>query len=573
MDPFSAPIPVPEPASTAVICGSASLTYGELDARADRLANLLRSRGIGRGQFVGLGLPRSLDLPIALLAILRTGAAYVPLDPAHPPALIAQMIAAADLKQVVTQRQFADAFSAATTVFVDDGNDTDFPVVAAEMDALMVAIFPSSTLGPPKAASIYRRGFSNLLDWYTRELALGPADRTLVISSPSSGLTQKNFFAPLITGGTLILDEDANYDVSRITALIRDHGVTLINCTPSAFYPLVDAAAGGNFASLATLRFVVLGGEPISIPRLRAWLEHPNCRAEIVTTYGPTECTDICAFHRLHRGNLDDHPFVPLGREIPNVRVFIRDEAQVPLPDGAVGELCIGGVGIGGGYLNDPVRTAASFTGSVYRTGDLAKRHPSGLLEFRGRADHQVKVNGFHIALGEIEVALNRHAGVREAVVTACDNRLVAHIQGKADSAELRGHLARLLPAYMVPGEFRLVEKFPLTPYGKVDRQALANEVRILQLWSGLLGHEVNDATANFFDLGGNSIHAAIVHGRLMEMTGRAFPVTHLFALPSARAIASFLAPKSEVSSAPTTQVRARGVQTGFARFKRPALR
>ncbi|RYD26544.1 MAG: amino acid adenylation domain-containing protein, partial [Verrucomicrobiaceae bacterium] len=422
------------PAKTAVISGTRSITYGDLSARSNRIANLLRSQGIGRGNFVGLGLHRCLDLPAALLGILKSGAAYVPLDPGYPATRIEQMIASAKLEHVVTTRELAGQFPNVRTLCLDDTSvseaSAENPGEMISGDDFIYAIFTSGSTGQPKAASVHHRGFENLLHWYAIELKLGPADKTLVISSPSFDLTQKNFFAPLITGGTLILDDCQTYDISRISTLIREHGVTLINCTPSAFYPLVDAAAGEDYAALSSLRFAVLGGEPISIPRLRAWLEHSNCRAEVVNSYGPTECADICAFHRLHRGNLDAYGFVPLGREIPNVDVSIRDESLAPLPDGEIGELCISGAGVGGGYLNDPTRTAEMFKDGIYRTGDLAKKLTGGVLEFRGRADHQVKVNGFRIELGEIEIALDQHEAVREAVVIASDNRLIAHIQG-----------------------------------------------------------------------------------------------------------------------------------------------
>ncbi len=580
------------PTQTAVISGTGSISYRELSARSNQMANLLLSRGIGRREFVGLGLHRSLDLPAALLGILKSGAAYVPLDPGYPAARIEQMISSAKLHYVVTNKELAGQFPDVQAICMDDDSlakaSTDEPEQHAEKDDLIYAIFTSGSTGQPKAATVYHRGFENLLHWYSIELTLGPGDRTLVISSPSFDLTQKNFFAPLITGGTLILDDCQTYDISRITALIRDHGVTLLNCTPSAFYPLVDAAAADGYAALSSLRFAVLGGEPISVPRLRAWLKHPNCRAEVVNSYGPTECTDICAFHRLHRGNLDDYPFVPLGREIPNVQVSIRNESLEILPDGEIGELCISGVGVGGGYLSDPERTAEAFANSIYRTGDLAKRDPSGILEFRGRADQQVKVNGFRIELGEIEIALNLHESVSEAVVIACQNRLIAHVHGTPDVAALREHLSNRLPAYMVPGEFCFVETFPLTPNGKVDRRALAGaaatnapqinsgvsmESRVLALWSEILDRPVHDATANFFDLGGNSIHIAIIHVRLMEMTGRNFPITELFALPSVRSISEFLSPKCENAASATAQDRARQAQAGLSRFRRPANR
>ena len=580
------------PAQTAVICGTGTMSYGQLNARSNQIANLLRSHRIGRGDFVGIGLHRSLDLPAALLGILKSGAAYVPLDPGYPAARIEQMISSANLKYVLTHRDLAGQFQNVQAICLDDDTidqaSTDHIALSSEKCDLIYAIFTSGSTGQPKAASVYHHGFANLLHWYSTELTLAPSDRTLVISSPSFDLTQKNFFAPLITGGTLILDDCQTYDISRITALIREHRVTIINSTPSAFYPLVDAAAADGYAALSSLRFTVLGGEAISVHRLRAWLEHPSCRAEVVNSYGPTECADICAFHRLHRGNLDDFPFVPLGREIPNVQVSIRSKSLKILPQGEIGELCISGVGVGGGYLNDPDRTAQAFTHSIYRTGDLAKRHPSGILEFRGRADEQVKVNGYRIELSEIEIALNQHDAVSEAVVIARDNRLIAHVRGTADLAALRAHLSDRLPAYMIPGEFRFVENFPLTPNGKVDRRALAGaaapvapkttpgislDSRILALWSKILARPVHDATANFFDLGGNSIHLAIMHVRLMEMSGRNFSITELFALPSVRSISEFLSPRTEATIPATAQDRTRQAQAGFSRFRRLAIR
>lgn len=580
------------PGQTAVISGSRSLTYDELDKRAHEIADLLRARRIGRGSFVGMGLPRSLDLPPALLGIIRSGATYVPLDPSYPTARLDQMIAAAGLETVVTHTELAGRFSKVRPICLEHASPLNSSTrphkPASHHDDRIYAIFTSGSTGQPKAATVYHRGFENLLQWYAGELRLGPGDRTLVISSPSFDLTQKNFFAPLMTGGTLILDEGQTYDITRITRLIRDHRITLINCTPSAFYPLVDGAAAEGYTALSTLRFAVLGGEPISISRLRAWLEHPNCAAEVVNSYGPTECTDICTFHRLHRENLDDFPFAPLGLEIPNVQVSILDAALSPLPDGAIGELCISGAGVGGGYLNDPVRTDEVFTGSVYRTGDLAKRHPCGRLEFRGRADHQVKVNGFRIELGEIEIVMNHHPSVRESIVIASHDRLIGYIQGTVEMPTLRAHLASRLPAYMVPGEFVRVEQFPLTPNGKVDRLALEEglqrtsprlesgasmESRVLALWSEVLVRGIDDATANFFDLGGTSIHVAIIHVRLMQMTGRVFPITELFALPSARSIAEFLSPSVEITATDSAQDRARRAQAALSRFRRPTHR
>jgi len=581
------------PDATAVIAGSKSIPYSELAVRVSSLSSHLCALGVGPGVYVGVALDRTIELIVSLLAVVKAGGAYIPLDPAYPQARLEQMIASSGLKQILTTASLQDRFPETSRIRVEEisGKPTSSatPEISSGSDPLY-AIFTSGSTGQPKAASVFRKGFANLLAWYSRELSLGPEDRTLVISSPSFDLTQKNFFAPIATGGTLVLDDCKTYDISRISRLIADHGITLINCTPSAFYPLVDAAAADGYAALASLRFVVLGGEPISIPRLRAWLEHPTCKAEVVNTYGPTECTDICAFHRLHRGNLDEFPFVPLGREIDHVEVSIRDEDLQALPTGELGELCISGAGVGGGYLHDQIRTQERFVDGVYRTGDLARRLPCGTLEFRGRADHQVKVNGFRIELGEIEIALDQHESVLEAVVIARDNRLVAHVKSSSpiDAFKLRDHLSSRLPAYMIPGEFRFVDTFPLTPNGKVDRLALSSEApvkeasqaagnslesQILALWSEILGRPVDDATANFFDLGGNSIHVAIVHVRLSKLIGRDFPITDLFALPSARSIAEALSPKAGIQPASSAQDRAKLQQAGLARFRRPPSR
>jgi len=584
--------------AASVSAGDQRLAAPTLESRANRLAHRLQDAGAGPGIHIGIGLDRSPDLLVALLAVIKSGAAYVPLDPAYPPERLARMIASAGLELVVSRTDLANQFAAAGAarlidlLALDPQHASDeAPTSLATPDDPLYAIFTSGSTGHPKAASVLRRNFANLLDWYAREMALGPDDTTLVISSPSFDLTQKNFFAPLLTGGRLVLDDGAIYDISRISRLIREHRVTVLNCTPSAFYPLVDAAAANGYADLASLRFAVLGGEPISIPRLRAWLEHPSCKAEVMNSYGPTECADICAFHRLHRGNLDDFPFVPLGREIPNVTVTIRDEDLAPVPDGVLGELCIAGAGLGGGYLGDPEKTRRAFAlaHSLYRTGDLARRLPCGTLEFRGRADHQVKVNGHRIELGEIEIALGQHAGVREAVVLAQDGRLIAHVQGSTSASELKQHLLERLPAYMVPGEFVFRQSFPLTPNGKIDRLALAKEdrsdptdptdlpsttptARILALWSEILGHAVTDPDANFFDLGGTSIHLAVVHVRLREMSGRDLAITDLFARPSANALAELLAPQAEAASS-AAHDRARLQRAGFSNFRRPSPR
>ena len=577
--------------AVALRAGGDVMTYGDLLQRRSAVAQTLRGLGIGRGSRVGVGLQRGADLIAALLGIIESGACYLPLAPGYPEDRIERMIRSVGLGWVLACRTWSHPLPGARLIRIEDamrgpaGSPGRLPFPGDPI----YAIFTSGSTGLPKAASVFHSGFSNLLRWYRGELGLGSDDRTLVIISPSFDLTQKNLFMPLITGGIMIPDDGETYDITRILGLIRTPGVTLINCTPSAFYPLVEAAEP-ECRDIASLRFAVLGGEPISVPRLRAWLDHASCRAEVVNTYGPTECTDICLFHRLHRGNLDDFPFVSLGREVPGTFVTIRDESLNVLPDGEVGVLCITGAGVGGGYLNDLGKTAAKFIDGMYRTGDLAKRHPCGTFEFHVREDHQVKVNGHRIETGEIEIALNDHEAVIESVVVANRGTLVAHVRGNAGVAELRPHLLARLPSDMIPAEFRLVQTFPLTPNGKVDRKTLTGaaedpalaiaapagasmETRILGLWSELLGRAIGDASGNFLDLGGNSIQLAVMHVRLREITGRDFPITEPFARPNARAIAAMLEPGATQAATSGFQDRARLTRQSFFRFQRPASR
>ena len=600
-----------KPQAQAVICGAESLTYAELDAHADAVARQLRAYGLGSGSYVALSFERSIDMMAALWGIVMSGAAYIPVDPAYPDARIAHMAASAKWDAWLVHPNLRDRASA----IPDAGRLIAMPRApapatdgGAEMDApsrgALYAIFTSGSTGAPKAAVVFREGVENLLAWYIDAMGLDASTRALVFSSFSFDLTQKNLFAPLLVGGSVVLHPPGPYNLRAIEEDIIRHQITIINTTPSAFYPLVDAAASHDFAPLASLRAVVLGGEPISIPRLRAWLTHPSTRAFVANTYGPTECTDICAWHKLDRANLDAYPFVPIGRPIPGAHVVVLNDEQKPVPSGEVGELCITGIGVGGGYLRDAARTRERFipnpvpdrvSGEIlYRTGDLARMDGDGVIEYRGRVDHQVKVRGFRIELGEIEHALAAHPYVREAVVTASsiggeDARLIAWLVPKAERCDLafiRAYLAERLPAHMIPSAMEWIDAFPLTPNGKVDRLALQQraqgvpasraatgaddaEREVLDLWSETLGHRIEDPTINFFDAGGNSIHLAMLHAKLCAWARREFPITDLFLHANARAQAAHLRGGERDARRQAIQDRARRQR---AIYSRPAF-
>ncbi len=283
-------------------------------------------------------------------------------------------------------------------------------------------IYTSGSTGQPKGAAVSHRSFSNLLQWYISELALSRSDSTLLVSALGFDLTQKNIFAPLLVGGTLNIPATANFDPEYIIEIIERRGVTFVNCTPSSFMPLLEGPAAERHDRLSSLRWVVLGGEPIPVARLLPWLQDARCRARILNSYGPTECTDICAVWPFDGASALSP--APLGRPIDNAVLAVLDGNREPTLLGEEGELWIGGMGVGLGYLGRPALNAEKFVTldvhgvptRMYRSGDRVRWRENGLLEFLGRVDHQVKLRGHRLELGEVEAALMSHDSVREAV-------------------------------------------------------------------------------------------------------------------------------------------------------------
>ncbi|HEV7518826.1 MAG TPA: condensation domain-containing protein, partial [Thermoanaerobaculia bacterium] len=440
------------------------------------------------------------------------------------------------------------------------------------LDDLLYVIYTSGSTGLPKGASVYQRGYVNLLRWYVEELGLSAADRFLVVTSPGFDLTQKNFFAPLLCGGLLVLADPGLYDPREIVATIERHGITRLNCTPSAFYPLLEEA---GVAGLSSLRSVCLGGEPIARARLAAWRHAGGVHAEVVNTYGPTECTDVVAFHWLSpSADIGSAP-VPVGRPLPGFHLLVLDHHLSPAPIGASGQLAVGGVGVGAGHLGRADLTAEKFVpdpfaevpgARLYRTGDLARALPGGEIDFLGRADHQVKLRGLRIELGEIETVLGQHPGVREAVVLARDDhpgdqRLVAYVTPAAEPgptpAELQRFLAERLPGYMVPAAWVLLAELPLTANGKVDRRSLpapeetgreergyvapqsSVEEVLVGIWEEVLRRERVGVEDDFFAVGGHSLLATQVTSRVRRVLGVELPLKIFFESPTIASLAT----------------------------------
>ncbi|MCP5104054.1 MAG: amino acid adenylation domain-containing protein, partial [bacterium] len=423
--------------------GGVTVTYRELNEKANCLARILRKRGIKPNTAAGILMERSVDVMTAILAVQKSGGAYLPIDPEYPDKRTISMMEESGAPILLTTRRIVDkkdiqALSHHREILVTDEEPlarqlqqeySEDPEPLSGPENLIYIIFTSGSTGKPTGAGVYHRGFINLMHWFVTEFKLNSNDRNLLLTSLSFDLTQKNLYTSLITGGTLCIPEFNYFEPRSLLREIHHNRITWINCTPSMFCKLVEYEEAGDKKRLFSLRYAFLGGEPISMPALINWLESEDCRAEIVNTYGPTECTDICNFYRVKEPRKFLDETIPVGKAVYNVQLYIPDKNLHPLPVGVAGELLIGGEGVGIGYVNDKELTARKFlTHSflpgepgmlLYRTGDLVKWLPDGNIEFLGRIDHQVKIRGYRIEVGEIEGRLLSHPGVKEALVLA----------------------------------------------------------------------------------------------------------------------------------------------------------
>ena len=575
------------------------MSYGELDRRANRLAHHLISLGAGPDTLVGLMMRRSLDMMVGLLGILKAGAAYVPIDPEYPAERIRFMLEDAAVQIVVTNTK-AEDYTSRPITFVSpadpalDAYPDDAPSVAVTLDHLAYVIYTSGSTGQPKGVMIPHRGLLNhalsLVDIYQ----LQPDDRMLQFITLSFDAAGEEIYPTLISGATLVLIPSATDLMGTpLFRFLEEHDVTMLHFPAAAWHQSLDAfmAEGGVFRG--PLRLLLLGGERPDLQRLCLWGDGLPGPLTFINAYGPTETTITatlfatqCTTRSL--GHLDA---IPIGKPIPNVRVYVLDRHQQPVPVGVPGELYIGGAGVGRGYLNHPDLTLTSFLpdpfssepgARLYRTGDLARWLPDGNLEFLGRVDEQVKIRGFRVELGEVETALSAHPAVAEAVVLARKGpsgrkRLVAYVipwNQDVTQAELADYLRQQLPDYMVPAAFVFLDALPLLPNGKVNRRALPEpdfsrperaseyvppatpaEEALAAIWSDLLGVEKIGVHDNFFELGGDSILSIQVIARAQQ-AGLHLQPKHLFQHPTIAGLAAV--------ATPTTPIHAeQGVVTG----------
>jgi amino acid adenylation domain-containing protein len=563
------------PDATAVVFENESLTYGELNSRANQLARYLRKLDVRSDTLVGICVERSLEMIVGLLGILKAGGAYVPLDPAYPKERLSFMLEDAAVPVLLTQKRLLASLpkNDAKIIHLDNGwhevakERTEDLSNDVKPQDLAYVIYTSGSTGKPKGVQIPHRALVNFIASMKKTPGITSADRLLSVTTLSFDIAGLEIYLPLVSGASLeIVSREVSSDGNQLLSKLNRSAATMMQATPATWRMLLDAGWQGN-----TRLKALTGGE--AVPHQLASQLSQKVES-LWNMYGPTETTIWSTVHEIE----EDQRIVLVGRPIANTQIFILDRLLQPVPIGVAGELHIGGDGLARGYLGRPELTAEKFisspfsedsTARLYKTGDLARYRPNGDIELLGRIDHQVKIRGFRIELGEIEAALRQHPGVNETVVVnredlTGDTRLVAYIvpaqlQGP-ETGELRRFLRDKLPEYMVPSTFVMLAKMPLTPNGKVNRRALPApeqsdvassgtfvapqdpvESELVKMWETILRIHPLSIKDDFFELGGHSLLAVRLMQRIEQIFGKKLPVATLFQARTIEQLAAIL--------------------------------
>jgi amino acid adenylation domain-containing protein len=578
------------PEAVAVVFKQQELSYGELNRRANHLARELLDMGVGAEVLVGILGERSPEFLIAMLAVFKAGGAYVPLDPRHPQRRQRQVIEQSGLSLVLSTSEYAEAaeeaMNAAAGARVGEVkvlaswpmmSESEEEVRGQGGEGLAYVIYTSGSSGQPKGAMVEQSGMRNHLLAKIAELSLTNADTVAATASPCFDISVWQMLAALLVGGRVeIVDDETAHEPKRLLEHLGEGGVTVLEIVPSLLRVMLGelAVSGRGPSELGALRWLVVTGEAFPPALGQQWLQ--LCPGvPLLNAYGPTECSDDVTHHPIYQ--IPDAALmnIPIGHPLANTRLYVTDGQLQPMPVGVPGELCVGGLGVGRGYLHDAAATAAVFIpdpfsqeggARLYRTGDLVRWQPEGVLEFLGRMDQQVKLRGFRIELAEIEAALSSHSGIRECVVEARghkvgEEQLVAYIAVQEESflstGDLRNYLKERLPDYMVPTVFIMLERIPLTANGKIDRAALPEpdlagvqagetfvaprtliEQKLAEIWAEVLRVERVGIHDNFFELGGHSLLAIMIVSRTREVLQVELPLRRLFEEPTVAGLA-----------------------------------
>lgn len=585
------------PDAIALFYEGQSLTYQELNHRANQLAHYLIDHGIQPGDLVAISMHRCLEMIIGFWGVLKAGAAYVPIDPAYPQERQAYMLQDSQSRILLTQQALANslpAHSAAVLCLDTEWHSTiaayptTNPALPASPDDAAYVIYTSGSTGNPKGVKIPHRGVLNHSSAIVQSFELNPRDRVLQFSSISFDIIVEEVYPTLVSGAALVLrTEEISSSIRQFLEFVEAHHITILDLPTAFWHEWVNSLSLSSGKIPPSVRLVVVGGEKASRVAYAEWVKLVGQHPRWLNTYGPTETTvtatlydPIAAQYNPEQGE------IPIGKPLSNVEVYLLDADLNPVPVGETGELHIGGPGLALEYHNLPERTAEKFishpfsddpTARLYKTGDTVRYLSDGNLEFVGRIDFQVKIRGFRIELGEIETALEQHPMIRQAIVLARedvpgDKYLVAYVmpqpEQSVDTTAVRDYLQQKLPLYMVPTALVEMEVFPLTPNGKVDRRALpapqthpatatklvvapsnSTEAKLLQIWEGVLGVSPISITDNFFDLGGHSLLVARLLERVAVEFGTNLPLSTLLQAPTIEQLASILIDSEHLNS------------------------
>jgi amino acid adenylation domain-containing protein len=568
------------PNAIAVLCHGRSLTYRELDERANRLAQHLRNIGVEVESRVGIYLPRCEDMIVALLAVLKAGAAYVPLDLTYPSERIAYMVRDSDPAVIVTLSHLKSQLpDRGRLVCLDLDEHTikacglERPALLASNDSLIYVMYTSGSTGRPKGVMNIHRGLVNYFSYMKEQFTIGPEDRIIQLTSLSFDVSAFEILGILSCGGMIILMDDSQMrDPESILAAVVEHQATILSLVPTMLRALAECALSGEPRNYS-LRLILPAGEALRTADVglarRAFGDAP----QLVNEYGPTECSIIHTTYPVPGVIPNNLPIVPIGKPIGNAHAYVLDKYLHPVPAGVTGDLYIGGALVGRGYWNQPELTAQQFLPDpflpgekIYRSGDTAKQLPDGTVCYLGRSDDQVKIRGYRVELKEIEATVNEFPGVKDAAVVLRQDddrdKLFAYIslfdgESKFSIEDLQHYLKDRLPFYMLPTAILVLKAMPLTPNQKIDRQALPllknteeqyhlaprNEVekRLVLIWQEVLGVEKVGIRDNFFELGGHSLLAVRLFSRIQEEFGQSLPLLLLFREGTVESLAASL--------------------------------
>lgn len=567
------------PDVVAVVFESEQLTYRELNTRANQLAHYLQYLGVKPEVLVGICVERSLSMVIGLLAILKAGSAYVPLDPSYPKERLAYMLEDSQPGILLTQQHLVESLPnhKAQVICIDSDweliadENIENPASKITIDNLAYVIYTSGSTGKPKGAMNTHRGICNRLFWMQDTYQLTTSDCVLQKTPFSFDVSVWEFFWTLFAGARLVVSQpEGHKDPNYLINLILQQQITTLHFVPSMLQVFLEAKALEKCQSLVR---VIASGEALTVQLQQRFFNRLD--AQLHNLYGPTEAAVDVTFWQC-KDSVTNQNTVPIGRPIANIQIYLLDRYLNPVVVGVTGEVYIGGVGVGRGYLNRPDLTAEKFipnpfnkqAARLYKTGDLARYLPNGEIEYIGRIDHQVKIRGFRIELGEIEALITQYPTVRETVVTVQEDsadaqRLVAYIVLQKEQTlaitELRGFLESQLPSYMIPAAFVMLEALPLTPNGKIDCKALPAtynsrlqlevicqppqtevEKTIADIWQEVLHVENVGIHDNFFELGGHSLLLVQVHGKLCEAFKGHLSILDLFRYPTISSLADY---------------------------------